>query len=86
MAPNFLKYFFKGAPSCEFPGLAERFPEVQSGYYTVEGVKEEFCWEKGDKDGKGDCIPRMFCNIQYFATSACFIRVNGVPCVELLHY
>ncbi|CAH3189508.1 unnamed protein product, partial [Porites lobata] len=47
----------RGAPSCEFPGLAERFPEVQSGYYTVEGVKEEFCWEKGDKDGKGDCIP-----------------------------
>ena len=78
---SLFKLFLKGAPFCEFLELAELFPEVQSGYYTVEGVEEEFLWEKGDKHGKGDRIPCMLCNIQYyiqyFATSAWLIRLNG---------
>lgn len=78
--------FFKGALCCDFLGLAELFPEVQSGYATVEGLRTEIRWKKGDKHGEGDRIPRMFCNIERAATSTWFIRLNGVPCVKLLHW
>ena len=53
-------YLFQGAPACDFLRLAELFPEVQAGRAIVGNLEKSIQWVKGSKDGKGDCIPRMF--------------------------